>query len=128
MLFQMDQYFDIHNVFSSHPLPDGKFDVFRAVRERFGPGAAYCAIGDGPYEELAAAENGWPFVRISLAADGLPTVGTSGGGDALGRIASTPMNLSRDDLFAAAHTVVPTRARVDVPLKFKESTRRQTTR
>lgn len=128
MLFQLDKYFPAHHVYSSQPLPDGKFDVFRQVRERFGPNCAYCAIGDGPYEELAAAENGWAFVRIGLANGALPTVGTSGGLDAIGRYASTPMEISTQDLIKAADAETATRARDDVPLRFRESTRKQTMR
>lgn len=128
MLFQLDKFFPAHHVYSSQPLPDGKFDAFRQVRRQFGHDCTYCAIGDGPYEELAAAENGWPFVRIGLAKGALPTVGTSGGLDAVGRHASTPMEICAEDLIRAADTVTPTRGRDDVPLRFRESTRKQTMR
>ena len=34
---------------------------------RFGPGAVFCAVGDGAEERQAAAALGWPFVHICMA-------------------------------------------------------------
>ncbi|GMH33210.1 hypothetical protein BSKO_01044 [Bryopsis sp. KO-2023] len=128
MLFQWDKYFPCENVYSSHPSPDGKFTTFRTVKQRFGSDCTYCAIGDGPYEELAAAENGWPFIRIALAQGAPATVGASGGNDSLGRLASTPMDLTAEDLIEAADTDTPVRHRDEVGLRFRESTRKQNAR
>lgn len=41
-----------------------KATAFRAVRQNFGEGAAYVAIGDGREEREAAAEMGWPFIQV----------------------------------------------------------------
>ena len=54
---------------------------FERIRARFGPDAAFCAVGDGAEERDAAAALGWPFVHVGMApARGGPGGNPSGSG------------------------------------------------
>ncbi|GLC58567.1 hypothetical protein PLESTB_001375300 [Pleodorina starrii] len=61
LLWGLDEHFDIRDVYSASGRP--KLEIFRALRLRFGPLAAYAAVGDGKEEERAAAVMGWGFVK-----------------------------------------------------------------
>ena len=54
------------------------------IWERFGPGTAFCAVGDGAEERDAAAALGWPFIHVGMAPargspDGNPSASGSPG-------------------------------------------------
>jgi len=40
--------------------------VFAAIQKRFGPSAAYVAVGDGQEERNAAEIMEWPFVQVRV--------------------------------------------------------------
>ncbi|KXZ49943.1 hypothetical protein GPECTOR_18g101 [Gonium pectorale] len=64
LLWGLDPHFDIRDVYSASGRT--KLDAFRALRSRFGPSAAFVAVGDGAEEERAATVMGWGFVRVAL--------------------------------------------------------------
>ncbi|GLI65323.1 hypothetical protein VaNZ11_008866 [Volvox africanus] len=66
VLWGLDKYFDIRDIYSASGRP--KLEIFRSLRSRFGPTAAYAAVGDGLEEERAAAVMGWGFVRVGFSA------------------------------------------------------------
>ncbi|GIL76813.1 hypothetical protein Vretifemale_6280 [Volvox reticuliferus] len=66
VLWDMHEYFDIGDIYSASGRP--KLEIFRSLRTRFGPTAAYAAVGDGLEEERAAAVMGWGFVRVGFSA------------------------------------------------------------
>ena len=48
----------------------------------FGPRGHFMAIGDGPEEERAAAEMGWPFIKVTPIPSQGPSEPGQDGGDA----------------------------------------------
>ncbi|GIL55655.1 hypothetical protein Vafri_11200 [Volvox africanus] len=66
VLWGLDEYFDIRDIYSASGRP--KLEIFRSLRTRFGPTAAYAAVGDGLEEERAAAVMGWGFIRVGFSA------------------------------------------------------------
>ena len=69
VLFKLAPHFDPQNVFSSCGRPGDKVSAFRLVRQRFGDGAQYLAIGDGEEERVAAEALNWPFHGVKSTAD-----------------------------------------------------------
>ncbi|KAI3424881.1 hypothetical protein D9Q98_008265 [Chlorella vulgaris] len=65
LLFKLGAHIAPTNVWSSRHC--GKAACFDLVRRRFGPACTYVAIGDGMEEDEAAAEIGWPYIRVLLA-------------------------------------------------------------
>ena len=97
-------------ILSSRGLPDGKAGAFRRLANEAGfrGRASFCVIGDGPEEEGAAGERGWPFVRVGPTAVGGEFGGEAVGGgrryrpDALGRQTTPLPRLTVLDLRRAA--------------------------
>ena len=96
------------SVLSSRGLPDGKAGAFRRLANEAGRlGATFVVIGDGPEEEGAAGERGWPFVRVGPVAAGGEFGDEDGRGlrhrpDALGRQMTPIPRLTVLDLRRAA--------------------------
>lgn len=67
LLFGLDEHFPAASVFSASKA--SKRECFGRIAARYGPAAAYVAVGDGFEEERAAAALGWGFVRVVMAAE-----------------------------------------------------------
>ncbi|KAK9833852.1 hypothetical protein WJX74_007877 [Apatococcus lobatus] len=65
LLFRLDGYFPIENVYSS--AVRGKQQCFARIQQRFHQATSFCVIGDSEEEQQAAESQRWHFTRISTA-------------------------------------------------------------